>query len=114
MGGREVYVSAMGGISIGEPAADLPMALAIASALTEVPLGSVAAWGEVALTGEVRSVSQADRRRAESRRLGVDHIVEAGDGRRLHDVLQDVGVIPSQAERGNRLRVMPIRQDVRS
>ena len=114
MGGREVYVSAMGGISIGEPAADLPMALAIASALTEVPLGSVAAWGEVALTGEVRSVSQADRRRAESRRLGVDHVVEAGDGRRLRDVLREVGVIPSQAERGNSLRVMPIRQDVRS
>ena len=114
MGGREVYVSAMGGISIGEPAADLPMALAIASAVSEVPLGSVAAWGEVALTGEVRSVSQADRRRSESRRLGVDHVVQAGDGRSLHDVFREVGVIPGESEQGNGLRAIPIKEGVRS
>lgn len=114
MGGREVYVSAMGGISIGEPAADLPMALAIASAVSEVPLGSVAAWGEVALTGEVRSVSQADRRRSESRRLGVDHVVQAGDGRSLHDVFREVGVIPGESEQGNGLRAIPIKGGVRS
>jgi len=114
MGGREIYVSAMGGISIGEPAADLPMALAIASAVTEVPLGSVAAWGEVALTGEVRSVGQADRRRAESRRLGVDHVVEAGDGRRLYDVFREVGVSPGQSGRGGGLRSIPINEHARS
>jgi DNA repair protein RadA/Sms len=114
MGGREVYVSAMGGISIGEPAADLPMALAIASAVSEVPLGSVAAWGEVALTGEVRSVSRADRRHSESRRLGVDHVVQAGDGRSLHDVFREVGVIPGESEPGNGLRAIPIKEGVRS
>ena len=114
MGGREVYVSAMGGISIGEPAADLPMALAIASAVSEVPLGSVAAWGEVALTGEVRSVSQADRRRSESRRLGVAHVVQAGDGRSLHDVFREVGVIPGESEQVKGLRAIPIKGGVRS
>jgi len=114
MGGREVYVSAMGGISIGEPAADLPMALAIASAVSEVPLGSVAAWGEVALTGEVRSVSQADRRRSESRRLGVDHVVQAGDGRSLHDVFREVGMTPGESDQGNGLRAIPIKEGVRS
>lgn len=108
MSGREIYVSVMGGISIGEPAADLPMALAIASAVSEVPLGSMAAWGEVALTGEVRSVSQAGRRRSESRRLGVDRVVEAGAGRGLHDVFREVGVIPGQAERRSGLRSVPI------
>lgn len=112
MGSREVYVSVMGGISIGEPAADLPMALAIASAVSDVPLRSVAAWGEVALTGEVRSVSQADRRRSESRRLGVGHIVEAGDGRSLHDVFRDVGVIPGEMDHGSGLRAIPIREGV--
>jgi DNA repair protein RadA/Sms len=109
VGRREVYVSVMGGISIGEPAADLPMALAIASALSEIPLGSVAAWGEVALTGEVRSVSQAERRRSESRRLGVDRIVEAGGGRRLHDIFRETGVIESEPERRSGLRAMPTR-----
>ena len=88
-----IYVSVMGGISIGEPAADLPMALVIASAVSGTPLDSVAAWGEVALTGEVRSVDQSDRRRSESRRLGIDHILEAGDGRGLHDIFREVGVM---------------------
>ena len=92
MGNREVYVSVMGGISITEPAADLPMALAIGSAVSGVPLGSIAAWGEVALTGEVRSVDQSDRRRSESRRLGVDHVLEAGDGRVLADIFDEVGI----------------------
>lgn len=106
MSGREVYVSAMGGISIGEPAADLPMALAIASAVSEVPLGSMAAWGEVALTGEVRSVSQADRRRSESHRLGVDRVVEAGAGRGIHDVFHEVGLIPRVSEHGSSLHAV--------
>ena len=113
MSGREVYVSAMGGISIGEPAADLPMALAIASAVSEVPLGSVAAWGEVALTGEVRSVSQADRRRSESRRLGVDQVIEAGAGRGLYDVFHEVGVIPGHTEQGSGLRAVSTRGGAR-
>ena len=68
----------------------------------------MAAWGEVALTGEVRSVSQAGRRRSESRRLGVDRVVEAGAGRGLHDVFREVGVIPGQAERRSGLRSVPI------
>jgi predicted ATP-dependent serine protease len=68
----------------------------------------------VALTGEVRSVSQADRRRSESRRLGVDHVVQAGDGRSLHDVFREVGVIPGESEQGNGLRAIPIKEGVRS
>ncbi len=100
MGGREVYVSVMGGLSISEPAADLPTAIAIASAVTGVPLGSVAAWGEVGLTGEVRRVEQADRRRAESRRLGIGRIVEAADRRNLGAVLAELGMHSSGA--GNR------------
>ena len=113
MGGREIYVSVMGGISIGEPAADLPMALAIASAVSGTPLDSVAAWGEVALTGEVRSVDQSDRRRSESRRLGIDKTVEAGDGRGLHDIFRETGVISSESERRNGLRAIPIGERAR-
>lgn len=112
MSDREVYVSAMGGISIGEPAADLPMALAIASAVSEVPLDSVAAWGEVALTGEVRAVSQADRRRSESRRLGVDRVIESGAGRGLHSIFREVGVVPRHSEQGSGLRAIPIKEGV--
>jgi DNA repair protein RadA/Sms len=92
MSGREVYVSVMGGMSVNEPAADLPTALAVASAFTGNSLGSVAAWGEVGLTGEVRAVDQSDRRRAEVERLGIERTVEAGEHRRLSDILSRVGV----------------------
>ena len=107
MGGLEVYVSVMGGLSISEPAADLPTALAIASAVANVPLGSSAAWGEVGLTGEVRRVEQADRRRAESRRLGIGRIVEATDRRRLDDILGELELRPPSEDSRTALRVVP-------
>lgn len=109
MSSREVYVSVMGGITIAEPAADLPTALAIASAVSGVPLGIVAAWGEVALTGEVRVADQADRRRSESHRLGITRMVEGGDGRMLADVLREAGVGPGNAGGRTGLRAVPAR-----
>jgi predicted ATP-dependent serine protease len=112
MGGREVYVSVMGGLSSSEPAADLPTALAIASAVTGVPLGSIAAWGEVGLTGEVRRVEQADRRRSESRRLAISRVVEAADRRNLGDVLSELGMRPPGADTRRGLRVIPARAGV--
>ena len=108
MGEREVYVSVMGGLSISEPAADLPTALAIASAATGVPLGSVAAWGEVGLTGEVRQVDQADRRRTESHRLGISRVVEAADRRNLDEVLEELGLHPQADGARSGLRSVPV------
>lgn len=67
---QEVYVSVMGGVRITEPASDLPVALAVASSVFDVPLGAVAAWGELGLTGEVRPVPRAASRAAEVDRLG--------------------------------------------
>ena len=107
MGGLEVYVSVMGGLAISEPAADLPTALAIASAVSGVPLGSVAAWGEVGLTGEVRRVEQADRRRTESRRLGISQVVEATDRQRLDGILGELGLHPPSEDDRTALRVIP-------
>jgi len=99
MSGREVYVSVMGGMTVTEPAADLAIAVAVASAARGEPLGSLAVWGEVGLTGEVRSVEQARRRRAEAGRLGVERMIEGGDGRRLDAVLAEVG-IPAESGGG--------------
>ncbi len=107
MGGRDVYVSVMGGLSITEPAADLPTALTIASAVAGVPLGSTAAWGEVGLTGEVRRVEQADRRRTESRRLGISRVVEATERRRLDDILGELGLHPPGEDSRAALRMIP-------
>jgi DNA repair protein RadA/Sms len=73
--GKDVHVSVAGGMRIGEPAIDLPLAMALASALKDraVPSG-VAAFGELGLTGQVRQVPQAMARLKEATRLGMDTI----------------------------------------
>jgi DNA repair protein RadA/Sms len=79
----EVYVNVVGGWTIDEPACDLALALALASSLTGQPLGSTAAWGEIGLSGEVRSVSHHQRRMEEARRVGVERVVAPESGGRL-------------------------------
>ncbi len=76
--GRDTYVAAVGGVRVRDPAADLAVALALASSLLDVPLGLVAAWGEVGLTGEVRAVPHGRRRAQEAARLGVTQTVSPG------------------------------------
>lgn len=99
LGRCDAYVSVVGGLRINEPAADLPVAVALASALAGVPVGTVAAFGEVGLTGELRSVSQAARRRSEAERLGVASIVSATDTGRLIDALVAAGIGPRRRRR---------------
>ena len=71
LGGAEIFVSATGGICATEPAADLPLALAVTSAVTGSALPpDLVALGEVGLAGELRQVPHIDRRLAESARLG--------------------------------------------
>ena len=81
----DVFVNIAGGIHIEEPAADLAVALAIASASRNVSLPAEAAlFGEISLTGEVRSVSQPERRYAEATRVGRSAVVMArGDAGRV-------------------------------
>ena len=74
-GGKDVYVSIVGGVRVREPAADLPIALAVISSVMNRPLGSLAAWGEVGLTGEVRPVGHTTGRTSEAERLGVERVL---------------------------------------
>ncbi|MFR8079136.1 MAG: DNA repair protein RadA [Christensenellales bacterium] len=68
---RDVYTNVVGGMKIAEPANDLAMVMAIASAATGQPLKEgVAAIGEVGLTGEVRMVTQLERRASECAKMG--------------------------------------------
>jgi DNA repair protein RadA/Sms len=68
---REVFAATVGGIRVVEPAADLGIALAVASASHDLPLAAdLVAIGEVGLTGEVRRVGAVPRRLAEAARLG--------------------------------------------
>jgi DNA repair protein RadA/Sms len=74
--GADVYASAVGGVRVTEPAADLALALALASALTGTPLPpGLVACGEVGLAGEVRQAAHTSRRLAEAARLGFTRAV---------------------------------------
>ena len=68
---QDVYAKAAGGVRVAEPAADLAIALAIASSRLELALPpDTAAMGEIGLGGELRRVSRVDVRVAEAARLG--------------------------------------------
>ncbi len=72
----DVYVNLVGGVSISEPALDLAVAAAIASSHRNRPIADdVLIFGEVGLTGEVRSVSNPERRVMEASRLGFKKII---------------------------------------
>src|SRR6476620_11773793 len=76
LGQADVFVNVAGGVRIDEPGADLAVALAIASAARRVPVkASVAAFGEIGLTGRLRPAAQAERRLEECAKLGLSAVV---------------------------------------
>lgn len=71
LGTHEVFASAVGGVRLTEPGADLAVCLALVSALVDHPLpADVVVFGEVGLGGELRQVAHAPRRLAEAARMG--------------------------------------------
>ena len=72
----DTYLNIIGGLRLDEPAADLPVALALVSSLKDKPVDEgVVAFGEVGLAGELRAVSCAEQRIAEAARLGFTRII---------------------------------------
>jgi DNA repair protein RadA/Sms len=68
---QDVFVNAVGGVKIDEPAADLPVLLAIVSSLKSKPLPEkLVAFGEIGLAGEVRPVQRGQERLKEAAKLG--------------------------------------------
>ncbi len=76
LGSQDVYANLAGGLSVVEPALDLPLALALASSARDrpVPVGTVAI-GEVGLLGELRAVVGLERRLREAGRLGFERAI---------------------------------------
>ncbi len=81
---HDVYASVVGGLTVDEPAIDLPLAVALASALRDKPIArGIVLCGEIGLTGELRPVNGLERRLREAQRLGFDRaIVPQRTGRR--------------------------------
>ncbi len=73
---HDVYVNVAGGLRIEEPAADLAVAVALASSLRERPIrtGTVLA-GELSLSGRLRAATRSERRQAEASRLGFERLI---------------------------------------
>jgi DNA repair protein RadA/Sms len=91
---KEVYVNVVGGWRLDEPGCDLPVALALASSALNMPLGQLAAWGEIGLAGEVRAVPFESRRLEELSRMGLTNRIAptGGDPMRLADALRRAGL----------------------
>jgi DNA repair protein RadA/Sms len=68
---KDIYINVVGGLKLNDPAADLAICMAIASAAAGKRLGDeLVVFGEIGLGGEIRSVHSSDRRIAEAKKLG--------------------------------------------
>ncbi|MGH7152791.1 MAG: magnesium chelatase domain-containing protein, partial [Acetobacteraceae bacterium] len=99
LGATDVYLNVAGGLRINEPAADLAVAAALASAATDQPTSAGTVYfGEVGLSGEIRQIAQAEARLKEAAKLGFDsaclprrvarggRALAAPDGLRLEEI----------------------------
>ena len=78
IGSADVYLSTVGGVRLTEPASDLAIALAVASAVKDQPLPDHAiAFGELGLAGEIRPVTGIPRRLAEAASAWLPHRLRA-------------------------------------
>ena len=85
---KDIYVNVAGGFKVSEPAADLAVALAIVSSVKESPIDPrTCVFGEVGLSGEVRKVSQSERRAKEAKKLGFTKIISPESVRSLGEVV---------------------------
>ena len=85
LGNQDIIVNVTGGLKVGEPAADLGMALAIASSYRDAEVApQTAAVGEVGLSGELRPAAQMDRRLNEVTRLGFKRCIIPKTGAKIN------------------------------
>jgi len=95
LGNQDIIANVTGGLRIGEPAADLGIALAIASSFRDVGVDpELVVMGEVGLSGELRAVSQLDRRVSEAARLGFKRCLVPKVGARVSPAPKDIEIIP--------------------
>lgn len=90
----DAYVNIVGGLKLDEPAADLSVALALASSLRDVPIDDeTIAFGEIGLSGEIRSVSRVDSRVREAVRLGFKRCIVPYSAKKLLNSVKDVELV---------------------
>lgn len=113
LGGSDVFTATVGGVRLTEPASDLAVALAVASAAADRPLlAGLVAIGEVGLAGEVRRVDGVERRLAEAARLGFTHALVPPNPGRVPDGMTVIEVddLPRAIARAFRGTVIPLKR----
>lgn len=91
LGNFDIFVNVAGGLQIKEPAADLGTALAIISSFKNISLApKTTCFGELGLLGELRQVSQPERRKKESRRLGYTQIISPEKYHSISQVTKEI------------------------
>lgn len=89
----DAYVNVIGGLQLDEPAADLPVVLAVASSYRDAVIpADLAAIGEVGLTGEIRSVSQMSQRLGEVSRLDFKKVIIPKSGAEKLEIPENLTV----------------------
>lgn len=80
---KDIYINVVGGLKLNDPAADLAICMAIASAAAGKRLGDeLVVFGEIGLGGEIRSVHSAERRVAEAKKLGFTQAIAPKSGQK--------------------------------
>ena len=96
LGNQDIVVNVTGGLKINEPAADLGIALAIASSFSDNEMDpKLAVIGELGLSGELRAVSQLERRLGEVARLGFQRCLVPNTGLKNINVPASLTLIPA-------------------
>jgi DNA repair protein RadA/Sms len=83
----DVFVNVAGGLKIQDPAVDLAICLALFSSLKNVPLSQVVALGEVGLQGEIRGITNVEKRIKEAKSLGLKKIITPKDYKSITQIL---------------------------
>jgi DNA repair protein RadA/Sms len=100
LGNQDIMVNVTGGLRIDEPAADLGVALAIASSYRDSPVDpELVAVGEIGLSGELRAVPQLERRVNEAARLGFKRCLVPRAGARISPVPKGIELITASSLR---------------
>ena len=95
LAGNDLFINVAGGVSVVETAADLPIALAMASSLQNRPVPpGLLAFGEVGLSGEVRGVQHTEARLHEAAKLGFTSVVLPASGIERIDAPKGLALMP--------------------
>lgn len=95
---QDVYINVIGGVDINEPAADLGVAIAVATCARDVIVSpETVIVGEIGLSGEIRSVNNLDKRIKEAQKLGFTKIIVPKSNKITHSDFNDIDIV--QVER---------------